>query len=180
MRQRFISKKANAMLKDPSKEEIEKHFFCDPDVGSIVRIANSSTAKAGENPIYVNNCGYHMVSALGHRLGLHRIVWIVAKGYIPEGMEIDHINGDKSDNRIANLRLCTPTQNRQNKTKYKNNKSGFKGVHFESSPRIKRPWRARIVVNKKAISLGNFMTKHEAHEAYQEAAKKYFGEFNRP
>ena len=93
-------------------------------------------------------------------------------------MEIDHINGDKGDNRIANLRLCTINQNRQNKPKYKNNKSGFKGVCFESGEREK-PWRARIVVNKKAISLGNFHTKLEAHHAYQEAAKKYFGEFNR-
>jgi len=74
MRQRFISKKANAMLKDPSKEEIEKYFFCDPDVGSIVRIDNSSTAKAGENPIYDNNCGYHMVRELGQCIGRHRIV----------------------------------------------------------------------------------------------------------
>ena len=167
------------MFKDPSKEEIEKYFFCDPVAGSIVRIANSSTAKAGENPIYVNNCGYHMVSALGQSIGLHRIVWIVAKGCIPEGMEIDHINGDKSDNRISNLRLCTPTQNRQNKTKYKNNKSGFKGVYYETAQRVKKPWRARIVVNKKAISLGNFMTKHEAQQAYPDTTHMYFGEINR-
>ncbi|WP_211776904.1 MULTISPECIES: HNH endonuclease signature motif containing protein [unclassified Klebsiella] len=178
MRQRFISKKVNAIPNDPKKEDIEKFFECDPENGLIKRAINSGVAKAGEVPVSINNCGYHMVCALGRIVGLHRIMWIVANGQIPEGMEIDHINGDKGDNRIANLRLCTINQNRQNKPKYKNNKSGFKGVCFESGEREK-PWRARIVVNKKAISLGNFHTKLEAHHAYQEAAKKYFGEFNR-
>ena len=167
------------MRKDPTKEELEKFFYCDPVNGEITRVINSSIAKAGQCKITINNCGYHMVSALGGPIGLHRIVWIFANGPIPSGMEIDHINGDKSDNRISNLRICTINQNRQNKPKYKNNKSGFKGVYFESSPRIKNPWRARIVVNKKPISLGNFSTKLEAHKAYQEAAKKYFGEFER-
>ncbi|WP_446027824.1 HNH endonuclease [Lelliottia amnigena] len=167
------------MAKDPTREDIQKYFCCDTNTGMITRIVDSSTAKAGEIPIHVNNCGYHLVCVLGRRVGLHRIIWIVGNGFIPGGMEIDHINGDKGDNRISNLRLCTPTQNRQNKSKYKNNKSGFKGVYYESAQRVKKPWRARIVVNKKAISLGNFLTKLEASQAYQEAAKKYFGEFNR-
>jgi hypothetical protein len=180
MRQRFISKKVNAMRKDPTKEEIEKFFYCDPVTGKITRIINSSIAKAGECKITINNCGYHMVSALGGPVGLHRIVWILANGPIPSGMEIDHINGDKSDNRISNLRICTPIQNGQNKGKYKNNKSGFKGVYLSSSPRIKRPWRARIVVNKKAINLGSYFTKFEAHQAYEKAAREHFGEFYKP
>jgi len=167
------------MPKDPTKEEVEKYFHCDPEKGSIVRIVDVSTAKAGGCPVHINNCGYHMLSALGQTIGLHRIVWIVGAGPVPDGMEIDHINGDKGDNRLSNLRLCSPAQNRQNKSKYKNNTSGYKGVNFDSSSKGKNPWRAKIVVNKKSISLGNYPTKIEAHHAYEKAAKKYFGEFNR-
>ncbi|MDR7940375.1 HNH endonuclease [Enterobacter soli] len=164
------------MLKDPSKEDLEKYFHCDPHAGCIARLVDSSTAKAGENPIHVNNCGYHMVSALGKVIGLHRIMWIVDKGFIPDGMEIDHINGDKGDNRISNLRLCTPTENRQNKPRYKNNRSGFKGVYFDGRNPM-TPWRAQIYVNKKKINLGTFHSAEAASHSYQVAAKIHFGDF---
>lgn len=62
----------------------------------------------------------------------HRVIWEMFNGEIPEGMEIDHINHIRDDNRIENLRLVSKKSNMENKSRYKNNKSGFTGVSFES------------------------------------------------
>jgi HNH endonuclease len=87
----------------------------------------------------------------------------------PPGMDVDHINGDTLDNRRSNLRLCTHTQNLQNRVI-----RGRKGI-WKYSTR----WRARITVNKKAIHLGVFDSPDEAIAAYDQAAIRYFGEFAR-
>ena len=85
---------------------------------------------------------------------------------------VDHINGNLLDNRKSNLRICKLEDNAKNKTIYKNNKSGFKGV-----VRHKGRWQASIAVDKKDIYLGMFQDKDKAALAYNEAAKKYHGEF---
>lgn len=93
------------------------------------------------------------------------------------GMETDHINGNKLDNRKSNLRVGTKNENQHNRTKYKNNTSGCKGViYFKWGKRIKR-WHAQIGLNGKIISLGYFLTKEEASDAYDNAAIKYHKEF---
>lgn len=86
--------------------------------------------------------------------------------------EIDHISGNSLDNRRTNLRVATRQQNRANSRC--RNKNGYKGI-----TRQRGKWRAQIVVNRKHISLGTYKTPQEAHAAYIEAAKKYFGEFAR-
>lgn len=91
--------------------------------------------------------------------------------------QVDHIDGDGLNNRRENLRLATNAQNSANKGKASKNTTGFKGV-FRTKNRPK-PFRAQIKVNQKSIHLGLFDTAEQAHEAYKEAAKKYFGEFAR-
>jgi hypothetical protein len=92
---------------------------------------------------------------------------------------IDHINGNRSDNRFSNLREATHAQNRAN-SKH-TNKIGLKGVGLiKWIPEGKRRWRAQITHNKKVIHLGCFHTKEEAHLAYCDAAKKLHGEFFHP
>jgi len=86
--------------------------------------------------------------------------------------EIDHINGDKLDNRRENLRSATRSQNMMNSGKPKNNTSGHKGVSWH-----RNKWEARIIINGKKKHLGCFEDKEEAAKAYKEAAEKYFGEF---
>ena len=102
----------------------------------------------------------------------HRLVWAVVHGEDPKFI-LDHINRDKSDNRIENLRLCTNHQfdNRQNTTKYANNTSGVKGVSWYK-PLGK--WVANIRVNKVLIFLGYHSTIEAAAEARREAELKYF------
>lgn len=105
----------------------------------------------------------------------HRLAWLYVYGEWPKGY-IDHINGDGTDNRIANLRLCTQTQNAGNTKKPKHNTSGFKGAYLEK--RTGR-WYGKIMFQRKAHYLGTFDTPKEAHAAYCEAAKRLYGEFAR-
>lgn len=100
---------------------------------------------------------------------LHRIITGAQKGDI-----VDHINGDKLDNRRSNLRICTNAQNLMNRGFNKNNKSGYKGVSFQKSA---NKWEAKIMVDKRSYYLGLFMTKEAAAKAYNIAAKKLHGEF---
>lgn len=106
---------------------------------------------------------------LGH---LHRFLL-----NYPEGMSVDHINGDKLDYRRCNLRICTHKDNIRNSKLSKNNKTGYVGVCTYSYERSK--FEAYIHVNRKKIGLGIHNTAIEAARAYNEAAKKYFGEFAR-
>lgn len=101
---------------------------------------------------------------------LHRLLF----GF-PEGLQVDHINGNKQDNRRDNLRLCTHAQNKHNTGRYANNSSGFKGVGF--SKRNKK-WRARISKNGKQFELGYFDNPEEAYSAYCKAARNVHGDFS--
>lgn len=103
---------------------------------------------------------------------LHRLVMNAEKG-----VSVDHINGDTADNRKINLRFATTSENNRNAKKYKSNSSGYKGVSWRGG-RSKR-WRVRIVVDGKRQSVGNYLTKEEAFEAYCDAAKRHYGEFAR-
>lgn len=92
----------------------------------------------------------------------------------PAGMVVDHKNHNTLDNQRANLRLATYSQSCANRRSFKNASSKYLGVGFEKD---KQKWAARIRVNKKGIRLGAFAREVDAAKAYDEAAKKYHGEF---
>ena len=117
--------------------------------------------------------------AIGYRgqdLYAHRIVWEMHHGPIPEGLVIDHINGNPLDNRLSNLRLATKTQNYHNQGLGMKNRSGIKGVHFDKA---RGKWRAEIRFYNKVVGLGRFDTKGMAAVARAKAALRYHGEFYR-
>jgi hypothetical protein len=93
---------------------------------------------------------------------------------VHQGLEVDHINGNRLDNRRSNLRPATRQENVRNRKVQKNNKCGFKGVSCE-----KGRFRAYICVNNKLIHLGMFTTAEEAARARDKAEKELFGEFSR-
>lgn len=140
------------------------------DLTSFSCLRWSSGKEAG----YFVSDGYISVEVGGKSLPSHRIIWEMFNGKIPDGLVVDHIDGDRTNNRIENLRVCTRAENSRNCKKSKANTSGFKGVS-----RSGNKWRAQIRVNRKRISLGNFLTKEEAHKAYCDAAEYYFKEFAR-
>lgn len=119
--------------------------------------------------------GYVYIRFEGKRLLAHRLAWLIVTGRLPLG-PIDHVNMDRSDNSIANLRCATVTQNNRNRGPQSNNTSGHKGVTFHKAT---RKYHAKICVNKKRISLGYFDSVEQAAIAYQHAAKEHHGEFAR-
>lgn len=92
----------------------------------------------------------------------------------PNNETTDHINGNKLDNRKSNLRPATRSQNQANRGVQSNNTSGYKGVHYD---KLRNKWRARVVLNRKGINLGDFKTPEEAALAYNTKAKELFGDF---
>ena len=90
---------------------------------------------------------------------------------------VDHINGDGLDNRRANLRPATASQNQANQRKRRDNTSGFRGVQWHAPG---KRWRAVIRVKGKLHSLGYYQTPEEAALAYDVAAIKFFGEYASP
>lgn len=109
---------------------------------------------------------------------LHRVILERMIGRTLTSTEFtDHIDGNPLNNRRENLRIATSAENQHNRSKPRNNKSGYKGVTWQSAV---GKWRAQIKVNGKAIYLGLFTTPEAAHEAYCIAARELHGKFFNP
>ncbi len=116
----------------------------------------------------VNQDGYLHISTVAGSVLIHRLVWQHAHGQIPDGLQIDHINGVRTDNRICNLRLVTNAQNSQNRVNpHRNSRSGVKGVTWHKAA---MRWCAVIGYSGERYHLGLFSTIEEAKAAYRGAA----------
>lgn len=124
---------------------------------------------AGKRTGHPNSDGYLKVRVGRKDYAVHRVIWFLANGTWP--VEIDHINGDKSDNRIANLRDVSHSQNMANKRRYSTNKSGQAGVSWEAQKRL---WVARISVNGRVVTLGRSKDVAVAID-FRKAAEEQFG-----
>jgi len=130
---------------------------------------NRHKARAGDTAGTLHDTGYLRV--LG--LQAHRIAWAIAYGD-PGDMQIDHRNGQKSDNRLCNLRLADRAENSTNRRVHKNNTSGFTGVTWCN--RLES-WTAHIQVRNRRVYLGSFHAIEDAAAAYRKAAELHHGEF---
>lgn len=158
-------------IKQVTKEMILASICYCPETGEIRRKVDSyrATAKAGTNPCYPAKNGYYYVSLYGVRFLAHRLAWLLHYGEWPK-YQIDHINHDKLDNRISNLRDVPPRVNNENRKKAQSqNKVGLRGVSRNSHG---NKWRARITVRGKEIIIGSFESAEKAHQAYLEAKRK--------
>ncbi len=131
------------------------------------KVAGQKTAKGYIRLHVAIDGGYQKLMA-------HRVVWAMHTGQWPEGA-LDHVNGDRADNRIANLRSATAEQNASNARRRKD-KTCAKGVCFQKRT---GKWRARICAEGKSYHLGLFLTAEAASQAYAQAAARLHGEFAR-
>ena len=118
--------------------------------------------------------GYHLIGIDRVRHRAHRLAFLYMTGRIPD--EVDHINGDRTDNRWGNLRAATRSQNNANAQIRRDNNSGVKGVSWDGK---NKKWRATINSNGKQKWLGRFASRDAAADAYRQAAVDLYGEFAR-
>jgi hypothetical protein len=117
----------------------------------------------------LDGLGYATSKSNGRRIKLSRVIMGE-----PKGMIVDHINHNTLDNREANLRICTRSQNMMNRKTNKVSSSGYKGVYWHDSG---NSWAAQISINNKRIYLGLFKNIEDAIAARKKAEEKYYGEF---
>ena len=135
-----------------------------------------TTIKAGDIAGSHNKVtGYRHVRIGKGKYLEHRLVWFYVYKVWPNNT-IDHVNADRSDNRIENLREASPNDNQHNRGKPKTNTSGYKGVSW---CKRKLQWHVSIKRNNKNINIGYFDNILVAANAYKQAAHKYHGDFAR-
>lgn len=115
--------------------------------------------------------GYARRNERGRKVYLHR--QLMGE---PIDLEVDHINGDKLDNRRRNLRVCTSAENKRNTGIRRTNTSGYKGVTWQKN---RQKWKAQIQYEGVNRHLGLFINKEDAARAYASAAESLFGDFAR-
>ena len=142
------------------------------ETGEFKWLVSRGKAKLGELAGTVGLNGYRQIGYKGFSVLAHRLAWYFSYSEVPE--YIDHVNSNRDDNRIGNLRSCSQQQNNQCMSIRKTNKSGFIGVSWS---REKSKWVAQISINSKQTNLGYFTDLEDAKKARLEAEKKYFGEF---
>lgn len=142
----------------------------DPETGLFWRRFQKFSKVVGS---VTNKEGHLRANVDGRASLLHRIAFLYMTGCMPEH-EVDHINGDPADNRWANLRPATRSQNSRNRKLHTPTSTGMKGVSKQNDC---NRWRAEIMVDGKKRYLGLFKTPGDAHAAYVDAANSYHGDF---
>lgn len=155
-------------------ERAREVFEYNPETGSLAWRKQVGSRRSGSVAGNIQTKGYLRLCVDGRYYLLHRVAWLITHGEWPQD-QIDHINGDRLDNRIANLRLATASQNCGNTGTSKNNTSGFKGVSW--SARARR-WVSSIRVAGRRHWLGYFPSREAAAEAYAAADVRLRGAFS--
>jgi len=173
-------------MKELTQKVLKELLHYNPDTGvftwkargekwlkSKYAIKTWNTRFAGKETIGSDGVGYARIRVLGADYGAHRLAWLYATSKMPKG-QIDHINRNRKDNRIANLRQSTCTQNHANANIFSNNTTGFKGVRANKKT---SGWCAYITSKGISYYLGRYSSKIEAAKAYDKKAIELHGEY---
>jgi hypothetical protein len=154
------------------RDRVLRLFDYDPATGFFTNKVSRGRAKAGARAGSDVGHGYRKICIDYVRYYEHHLAWLIVHGVWPR--EIDHVDGNRSNNAIANLRLATRTQNNANGG-WATGLSGLRGVYKD----WRRPhmWFAKIQVGGRHIYLGEYDTPEEAHAAYLDAASHHFGAY---
>ena len=159
----------------PKKDDIAKYVSYDQKTGYIVWTAKTGRKTVvGKHVGSEHSGGYLEMSINGFRLFAHQVAWLLMTGEWPE-WQIDHINGDRKDNRWENLRRAEQRLNSANMKRRPNNKSGRKGVVQTKSGN----WQAFIHIDGKTKSLGTYTCREVAHRACVMAARFAWADYAR-
>lgn len=148
-----------------TSSRLHKVVSYDPDTGIFRRLTKWGSQNIGDIPGTQSPQGYWYIGVDGQAHPAHRLAWLYVHGNWPDG-DIDHINRNRLDNQLVNLRVTTRSTNLHNSPS--RGESGIKGVSMISPSRRKKSkklWQARIQVNNKEHDLGSFYTKEEAAAA---------------
>jgi hypothetical protein len=163
-------------MKELTVDLLNHLFEYDKETGNLIwKIKPSSRGhrvKVGDIAGTLKSHGYLSVGINYNSYRAHRLIFLMHKGYLPK--TIDHINGEKLDNRIENLRAATVGQNQHNRKTNANNTSGYKGVSWNKA---QKKWTARITLERKIIHLGYFANVEEAAEVVRKAREELHGSF---
>jgi HNH endonuclease/AP2 domain len=158
-----------------SNPPVRELFDYDPTTGVMTYKAARKKCRPGAVAGYGRSDGYNVISVNRKNYLRSRLAWLWMTGHWP-AHEIDHKDKNPSNDRWDNLREATRSQNEMNGGLRKNNRLGLKGVR---QGKRDKGFGAGISINGKYVHLGTFPTAEEAHDAYKQAAAKYFGEFAR-
>ncbi|WP_429004271.1 HNH endonuclease [Roseixanthobacter psychrophilus] len=147
----------------------------DPYTGHFIHLSSTGGALAGAKAGRIGALGYMILSVKGRELYAHRVAWALYYGEWPE-VQVDHINRERDDNRIVNLRLATNSQNQANTVARVNSKSGIRGVVYRPD---KNRWVAQITCDGRQYQIGSFQSEAEAAAAYAQRSRALFGQFSR-
>jgi hypothetical protein len=157
-------------------ERLRELLTYDPITGLFTWNVDRSHARAGANAGWLDRTtGYVRIGIDGGHYHAHRLALLYVNGELP-GAQVDHRNGVRTDNRFANLRPATSSQNRANSPRLARNTSGVKGVCWD---KWRKKWMARLQVAGQTRNLGRYISIDDAAAAYAKAANDHFGEFAR-
>lgn len=158
-----------------TQDELKSILSYDPETGLLVWIKPASTrVRSGQIAGCLRPDGYVFTQINKRRYMNHRLAWFYVHGVWPSD-EIDHIDGNRSNNKLSNLRVATSKQNKENTPIRSNNTSGHKGVHWDKS---RQKWMAFVVHNQKFLNLGRFDDVNDAVTAAKQARDALFTHHN--
>jgi hypothetical protein len=140
--------------------------------GHLYRKTSRGCMKAGGKVGFINDKGYISVNLNGKHTLVHRLIWLMQHGEMPT--LIDHIDGNRANNKIENLRLADRAQNMHNKPAHRNNTSGRKGVSWHKKS---NKWMAQIVCRGKHHYLGVYESIDQADNIVRKARDMLHGSF---
>ena len=168
----LVTEPQESPVQELTAEYLRSVLHYDPDTGIFTwKVGSANRVKVGDVAGSTGVNGYLQIKLQSRKHKAHRLAWLHFHGVWPKD-QIDHVNRNRSDNRLVNLRDVTNKQNLQNAGKYSHNTSGHPGVSWDKQ---NSKWRAQIMHNQKMIHLGYFTDIEDAIAARKAGELKYWG-----